>query len=107
MYRRLRASAEVRQRRRLAKHPEYRKTELLATGPRQVFSWDITKIRGPQKGIWYWLLVMTDSFSRYVVGWCVVRRSNAHVAEHFVSEIVERERIEPGQVIIHDDRGTE
>ncbi len=107
MYRILRANAEVRERRRLAKHPEYRKPELLATGPLQVLSWDITKIRGPQKGIWYSLLVMIDIFSRYVVGWCVVRRSNAKVAEHFVSEIVERERIAPGQVVIHNDRGTE
>jgi transposase InsO family protein len=52
-------------------------------------------------------MVMLDIFSRYIVGWCVVRRSNAKVAEHFVSEIVEREKIEPGQVIIHNDRGTE
>ncbi len=107
MYRLLRANAEVRERRRVAKHPEYRKPELLATGPRQVFSWDITKVRGPQKGVWFSLLVMIDIFSRYVVGWCVVRRSNAKVAEHFVSEIIERERIEPGQVIVHNDRGTE
>ncbi len=70
-------------------------------------SWDITKIRGPQKGIWYSLLVMLDIFSRYVVGCCVVRRSNAKVAEHFVSEVVEREKLEPGQVILHNDRGTE
>jgi putative transposase len=107
MYRLLRANAEVKERRRLAKHPEYQKPELLATGPRQVFSWDITKIRGPQKGVWFSLLVMIDIFSRFVVGWTLVRRSNAKVAEHFVSEIVEREGIEPGQVIIHNDRGTE
>lgn len=107
MYRLLRANAEVRERRRLARHPEYRKPELLATGPRQVMSWDITKIRRPQKGVWYSLLVMIDIFSRYVVGWCVVRRSNAKVAEHFVGEVVERERIEPGQVVLHNDRGTE
>ncbi len=107
MYRLLRANAEVQERRRLARHPEYRKPELLATGPRQVMSWDVTKIRGPQKGIWYSLLVMLDIFSRYVVGWCVVPRSNAKVAEHFVSEIVEREKLEPGQIILHNDRGTE
>jgi len=107
MYRLLRANAEVLERRRLARHPEYRKPELLATAPRQVLSWDITKIRGPEKGIWYSLLVMLDIFSRYVVGWCVVRRSNAKIAEHFVSEIVEREKLAPGQVILHNDRGTE
>jgi putative transposase len=107
MYRLLRANAEVKERRLLAQHPEYRKPELLATGPRQVFSWDITKIRGPQKGVWFSLLVMIDIFSRFVVGWSLVRRSNAKVAAHFVSEIVEREGIEPGQVTIHNDRGTE
>jgi putative transposase len=107
MYRLLRANAEVCDRRRLARHPEYSKPELVATGPRQVFSWDITKVRGPEKGIWYSLLVMIDIFSRFVVGWCLVRRSNAKVAEYFVSEIVEREQLEPGQVTIHNDRGTE
>jgi putative transposase len=107
MYRLLRANAEVKERRRLAQHPEYRKPELVATGPRQVFSWDVTKIRGPQKGVWFSLLVMIDIFSRFVVGWCLVRRSNAKVAEYFVSEIIEREGIEPGQVTIHNDRGTE
>ena len=107
MYRLLRANAEVKERRRLAQHPEYRKPELVATGPRQVLSWDVTKIRGPQKGVWFSLLVMIDIFSRFVVGWSFVRRSNAKVAEHFVSEIVEREGIEPGQVTIHNDRGTE
>jgi len=107
MYRLLRANAEVRERRMLAKHPEYRKPELLATGPREVLSWDISKVRGPQRGVWFSLLVMIDIFSRYVVGWCVVRRSNAAVAEHFVAEILERERIEPGQITLHNDRGTE
>jgi putative transposase len=107
MYRLLRANAEVKERRRLAQHPEYRKPELVATGPRQVLSWDVTKIRGPQKGVWFSLLVMIDIFSRFVVGWCLVRRSNAKVAEYFVSEIIEREGIEPGQVTIHNDRGTE
>jgi len=107
MYRLLRANAEVKERRRLAQHPEYRKPELVATGPRQVLSWDVTKIRGPQKGVWFSLLVMIDIFSRFVVGWHLVRRSNAKVAEHFVSEIIEREGIEPGQVTIHNDRGTE
>lgn len=107
MYRLLRANAEVHERRAIARHPEYTKPELLATAPRQVLSWDITKVRGPQKGIWYSLLVMIDLFSRFVVGWCLVRRSNAKVAEHFVSEIAEREKLEPGQVIVHNDRGTE
>jgi putative transposase len=107
MYRLLRASAQVQERRRLARHPEYQKPELVATGPRQVLSWDITKVRGPRKGVWYSLLVMIDIFSRFVVGWSLVTRSNAKVAAHFVSQIVEREKLQPGQAIIHNDRGTE
>ncbi len=84
LYRLLRANGEVRERRRLARHPEYHKPELLATEPRELLSWDITKVRGPHKGIWFSLLVMIDIFSRYVVGWMLVRRSNAEVAKHFV-----------------------
>ena len=68
MYRLLRSNDEVRERRRIARHPEYHKPELLATGPRQVLSWDITKLRGPHQGEWFALLVMLDIFSRFVVG---------------------------------------
>ncbi len=107
MYRILRANGEVRERRRLARHPEYRKPELLATGPRQVFSWDITKVRGPQKGVWFSLLVMIDIFSRYAVGWMLVRHSNAAVAEHFIAQVLKRENITPGQAVVHADRGPE
>ncbi len=107
MYRLLRANALVLERRRIARHPEYTKPELVATGPRQILSWDITKVRGPEKGVWYSLLVMIDIFSRFVVGWKLVSRSNAKVAENFVSQIVELEQLQPGQVTIHNDRGTE
>jgi putative transposase len=107
MYRLLRAQGEVQERRRIARHPEYRKPELPATGPRQVFSWDITKIRGPYKGVWFSLLVMLDIFSRFVVGWQLVRRANAAVAEHFIRQTLQAEGIEPGQVAVHSDRGPE
>jgi putative transposase len=107
MYRLLRANAEVRERRRIARHPEYRKPELLATGPRQVFSWDITKLRGPHKGEWFALLVMLDIFSRFVVGWMLARRANAELAEHFIARTLEREGVEPGQAALHADRGAE
>jgi putative transposase len=107
MYRLLRASDEVRERRRVARHPEYRKPELLATGSRQVFSWDITKLRGPHKGEWFALLVMLDIFSRFVVGWMLVRRANAALAQHFIARTLEREGIEPGQAVVHADRGAE
>jgi len=107
MYRLLRANAEVKERRAIARHPEYAKPELLATGPRQVLSWDITKIRGPYKGVWFSLLVMIDIFSRLVVGWQIVRRSNAAVAENFIRVTLVREGIEPGEAALHNDRGTE
>ena len=107
MYRLLRANAEVRERRRITRHPEYRKPELVATGPRQVFSWDITKLRGPHKGEWLSLLVMIDDFSRFVAGWMLVRRANAELAQHFIRGTLEREGVEPGQTVLHADRGPE
>jgi putative transposase len=107
MYRLLHANAEVKERRAIARHPEYQKPELLATGPRQVLSWDITKIRGPLKGVWFSLLVMIDIFSRLVVGWQVVRRSNAAIAENFIRGTLRAEGIEPGEAALHSDRGTE
>jgi len=107
MYRFLRSNEEVRERRRIARHPEYRKPELVATGVRQVLSWDITKIRGPHPGEWFSLLVMLDIFSRFVVGWMLVRRANAELAKHFIAQTLQREGIEPGQAIVHADRGTE
>lgn len=107
MYRLLRVQGEVQERRQIARHPEYQKPELLATGPRQVFSWDITKIRGPYKGVWFSLLVMLDIFSRFVVGWQLVRRSNAAVAEHFIRQTLQAEGIKPGQIAVHNDRGPE
>ncbi len=107
MYRILRTNGEVCKRRRLARHLEYRKPELLATGPRQVFSWDIIKIREPQKGVWFSLLVMIDIFSRYVVDWMLVRRSYAAVAEHFIAQVLTRENVAPSRAVVHADRGTE
>ena len=80
MYRLLRASGEVRERRRLARQPEYRKPELLATKPREVLSWDITKVRGPHKGIWFSLLVMIDVFSRYGVSRRELQKWSDHAA---------------------------
>ncbi len=107
MYRILRANNEVRERRALARHPEYKKPELLATAPRQVLTWDITKLRGPEKGVWYSLLVMIDIFSRYVVGWKLVRRCNAVIAKAFIEDVIANEEIEPGEAVVHADRGTE
>ena len=105
MYRLLRESSEVRERRDLIRHPVYTKPELLATAPREVFSWDITELRGPVKGSYFHLYVMIDIFSRFVVGWMLANRQNAKLAGRFISEVMRREGIAPGTTILHADRG--
>jgi putative transposase len=105
MYRILAASAEIRERRNQLRHPEYRKPELLATGSNQVWSWDITKLLGPAKWTYFYLYVLLDIFSRYVVGWMVARRESAILADKLIRQSCERQRIAPGQLVIHADRG--
>jgi len=106
MYRILAANAEVRERRDQLRHPSYARPELLATGPRELFSWDITKLRGPARGTHYHLYVILDVFSRYVPGWMVATRESAVLARRLIADTVEKEAIGPGQLTIHADRGT-
>lgn len=105
MYRILAENAETRERRNVARHPRYTKPELLATGPNQVWSWDITKLRGPAKWTWYYLYVILDIFSRYVTGWMVAERESAAHGQRLIEEACLRQLIDPGQLIIHSDRG--
>ncbi len=105
MYRVLAANAEVRERRNQLRHPAYRKPELLATGPNQVWSWDITKLLGPVKRTYDYLYVLLDIFSRYVVGWLLARQESAALAKGLIAESCERQHIGPDQLIIHADRG--
>jgi putative transposase len=105
MYRVLAANAEVRERRNQLRHPVYRKPELLATGPNQVWSWDITKLLGPVKWTYYYLYVLLDIFSRYVVGWLLARQEAAALAKVLIAESCERQHIGPDQLTIHADRG--
>ena len=105
MYRVLAASAEVRERRNQLRHPAYRKPELLATGPNQVWSWDITKLLGPVEWTYYYLYVLLDIFSRYVVGWLLARQEAAALAKVLIAESCERQHIGPDQLTIHADRG--
>jgi len=105
MYRVLAANAEVRERRNQLRHPAYHKPELLATGPNQVWSWDITKLLGPVKWTYYYLYVLLDIFSRYVVGWLLARQESAALAKVLIAESCERQHIAPDQLIIHADRG--
>jgi putative transposase len=106
MYRLLRARAEVRERRRHARHPAAVRPELVATAPGQVWSWDITKLRGPYKWTWYYLYVILDVYSRYAVGWAVAARETAALAEALIAECLHVEDIDHGQLTIHADRGT-
>lgn len=105
MYRILAEHGEVRERRNQLQHPAYARPELLATGPRQVWSWDITKLRGPEKWVYYYLYLILDVFSRYVVGWMVAERESERLAQQLIAETCAKEGIEAGQLILHADRG--
>jgi putative transposase len=105
MYRLLEQAGESRERRDQLTHPAYQKPELLATAPNQLWSWDITKLRGPVKWTYFYLYVILDVFSRYVVGWMVAPRETAVLAEDFMQETILKYDIAPGQLTIHADRG--
>ena len=105
MYRVLAAADEVRERRDQARHPVYTKPELVATAPNQVWTWDITKLKGPIPYLYYSLYVILDLFSRYVVGWMVALNESAHLAERLIEETCAKQGIAPHQLTIHADRG--
>ena len=105
MYRILAAAGEVHERRNQLVHPEYKKPELLATGPNQVWSWDITKLLGPVKWTYFYLYVVLDIFSRYVVGWMVAERETAAHAQRLIIETCAKHGIAPGSLTLHQDRG--
>jgi putative transposase len=105
MYRLLHAHAEVRERRRQLRHPRYQAPELLATQPNQLWSWDITKLKGPVTWTYYYLYVILDVFSRYVVGWLAACRESATLAQQLIVETCARQGIAPDQLTIHADRG--
>lgn len=105
MYRLLRAHGEVRERRDQLRHPSYKRPELLATGPNQLWSWDITKLPGPTKWTHFHLYVILDVFSRYVVGWMVAERESSALAEQLIAATCARQQIKPGQLVLHADRG--
>jgi putative transposase len=106
MYRLLAAAQEVRERRDQARHPRYTRPELLATRPNEVWSWDITKLLGPTKWTYFYLYVILDVFSRYVVGWMVGLRETAELAQDFIGETAAKQGIVPHSLTLHADRGT-
>jgi putative transposase len=105
MYRVLAEHREVRERRNQLRHPHYAVPRLLASAPNQVWSWDITKLLGPTTWTYYYLYVMLDIFSRYVVGWLIAEREAASLAQVLIAESCAKQEIAPHQLIIHADRG--
>ncbi len=105
MYRILAAADEVRERRNQRRHPVYAKPELLATGPNQVWSWDLTKLRAATKWTYSYLYVLLDIYSRYVVGWMLAHRESGELAKALVAQTCAKQHIDPGQLMIHADRG--
>jgi putative transposase len=103
MHRLLRRAGQAGERRRQAAHPARARPELLATAPLHVWSWDITKLRGPQRGVYYDLYVILDIYSRYVIGWTVASRESAEIAEELIASAVAVHG-RPGS--LHADRGT-
>jgi putative transposase len=105
MYRILDQFGEVRERRNQLRHPVYKKPELLATGPNQVWSWDITRLRGPVKWSYYYLYVVIDIFSRYVVGWLIAQQESEALARQLIRESCRKQQIRRDHLTLHADRG--
>lgn len=106
MYRILEECDEVRERRNQLKHPQYKKPELIAVSPNQVWSWDITKLLGPVKWTYYYLYVILDIFSRYVVGWMVADREGGELARKLIEESCLKQGIREEELTLHSDRGS-
>jgi putative transposase len=106
LYRILDEQAEVKERRNQLRHPVYQKPELLATAPNHVWSWDISKLLGPVKWSYYYLYVILDIFSRYVVGWMVAPAESAVLAQRLITDTCKKQQIEPGQLTLHADCGS-
>lgn len=106
MYRILAANSEVKERRNILRHPAYSKPELIAEAPNQVWSWDITKLRGPVKWTYYYLYVILDIYSRYVVGWMIADRESGDLAKQLIEATCEKHGVDTTKLIIHSDRGS-
>ena len=107
MYRLLRqVHGQVAERRRHAVHPARVKPELVAHGPNECWSFDITKLTGPAKWTYYYLYSIIDIYSRYTVGWMVATRESKELAERLLADTIAKQRIDPGQLTIHADRGS-
>lgn len=105
MYRILASEREVRERRNQLRHPKHTRPELLATAPNQVWTWDVTWLRGPVKYTYYPLYVILDLYSRFNPGWMLAHEENGELAAKLILETCRRQGIEPGTLTTHADRG--
>jgi putative transposase len=96
---------EVRDRRDQLTHPPYAAPELLAKQPNELWSWDISKLKGPMRGTWFYLYVILDVFSRFIVGWTVQHHENAELATALIEQATEQQQITPKILTLHADRG--
>jgi len=106
MYRLLATAGENRERRRQRTHPAKKRPELMAAAPNRVWSWDITKLRGPTRGVYYELFVIIDIYSRYVVGWTIAEAETGELAKAFIDAAIDSQDIKRHQLTLHADRGT-
>jgi putative transposase len=106
MYRLLAVAGENRERRRQRTHPAKKKPELIARGPNEVWSWDITKLRGPTRGVYYELFVIIDIYSRYVIAWCIAPAETGELAKEFIDAAIQSQGVARNQLTLHADRGT-
>jgi putative transposase len=106
MYRILHSEhGDIKERRKGHQRTHYKKPELLATEANQVWSWDITKLKGPTKWTYFYLYVIMDIFSRYIVGWMVAHREQDALAKQLIEQSCLKQNIKPGQLTVHADRG--
>jgi putative transposase len=105
MYRILADNQQIRERRDQIRHPRYQAPELIATRPNEVWSWDITKLLGPAKWTYFYLYVVLDIFSRYVVGWMLAYRESAQLGKKLIEQSIERQGVDPKTLTVHADRG--
>jgi putative transposase len=106
MYRILAEHQAVRERRNQLRHPAYQRPELLATGPNQLWSWDITKLKGTHKWTYFYLYDIMDVYSRKVVGWLVANRESSTLAVELIRQSCAREGIRRDELTVHADRGS-
>jgi putative transposase len=106
MYRILEKEGELKERRKQVSRPRYTKPEILAKAPNEAWSWDITKLKGPVKWTYFYLYVILDIYSRYVVGWMVAHRELSALARKLIAETCAKQMIQPDQLLVHADRGS-